>query len=79
LGAGLERTNEGKTGEVDAETYDTRRRSQKELRCHCQGYKKVFTVRSGTVFASHNLPVRRYLAAIQVSCETAGCLAPGFA
>jgi transposase-like protein len=39
------------------------------LRFRCKGCKKEFTITSGTLFASHNLPLRGYLAAIAVFCN----------
>jgi len=35
----------------------------------CKGCKKDFTITSGTLFASHKLPLRGYLAAIAVFCN----------
>src|SRR4030088_2591092 len=39
------------------------------LRFRCKGCKKDFTVTSGTLFASHKLPLKSYLAAIAVFCN----------
>src|SRR3978361_515535 len=39
------------------------------LRFRCKGCKKDFTITSGTLFASHKLPLRSYLAAIAVFCN----------
>jgi hypothetical protein len=39
------------------------------LRFRCKGCKKDFTVTSGTLFASHKMPLRGYLAAIAVFCN----------
>ena len=45
------------------------RRPNGVLRYRCKGCKKDFTVTSGTLFASHKLPLRGYLAAIAVFCN----------
>jgi transposase-like protein len=50
------------------EAYEARRASG-ALRFRCKGCKKDFTVTSGTLFASHKLPLRGYLAAIAVFCN----------
>src|SRR3978361_2194232 len=39
------------------------------LRFRCKGCKKDFTITSGTLFGSHKLPLRGYLAAIAVFCN----------
>jgi hypothetical protein len=39
------------------------------LRCRCKGCKKDYSITSGTLFASHKLPLRGYLAAIAVFCN----------
>src|SRR3978361_1976909 len=39
------------------------------LRFRCKGCKKDFTITSGTLFASHKLPLKSYLAAIAVFCN----------
>jgi transposase-like protein len=39
------------------------------LRFRCKGCKKDFTITSGTLFASHKLLLRGYLAAIAVFCN----------
>ena len=39
------------------------------LRFRCKGCKKDFTITSGTLFATHKLPLRGYLAAIAVFCN----------
>jgi transposase-like protein len=39
------------------------------LRFRCKGCKKDFTVTSGTLFASHKLPLKSYLDAIAVFCK----------
>jgi hypothetical protein len=43
--------------------------SRGALRFRCKGRKKDFTITSGTLFASHKLPLRGYLAAIAVFCN----------
>jgi transposase-like protein len=53
-------------GSVDA--YEARRPNG-ALRFRCKGCKKDFTITSGTLFASHKLPLRGYLAAIAVFCN----------
>jgi len=53
-------------GSLDA--YGCRRPSG-VLRFRCKGCKKDFTVTSGTLFASHKLPLKSYLAAIAVFCN----------
>ncbi|MEH2472999.1 transposase-like protein [Nitrobacteraceae bacterium AZCC 2161] len=53
-------------GSVDA--YECRRPNG-ALRFRCKGCKKDFTITSGTLFASHKLPLRGYLAAIAVFCN----------
>lgn len=45
--------------------YDARR-ANGALRFRCKGCKKEFTITSGTLFASHKLPLKNYLAAIAV-------------
>lgn len=45
------------------------RRSNGSLRFRCRACKKDFTITSGTLFASHKLPLRAYLAAIAVFCN----------
>lgn len=45
------------------------RRPNGALRFRCKGCKKDFTITSGTLFASHKLPLRGYLAAIAVFCN----------
>jgi transposase-like protein len=50
------------------ESYEARR-ANGALRFRCKGCKKDFTVTSGTLFASHKLPLRGYLAAIAVFCN----------
>jgi transposase-like protein len=45
------------------------RRSNGALRFRCKGCKKDFTITSGTLFASHKLPLKGYLAAIAVFCN----------
>jgi transposase-like protein len=50
-------------GGVDA--YDCRRHSGAN-RFRCRACRKDFTITSGTLFASHKLPLRGYLAAITV-------------
>jgi transposase-like protein len=53
-------------GSVDA--YEARRPNG-ALRFRCKGCKKDFSITSGTLFASHKLPLRGYLAAIAVFCN----------
>jgi transposase-like protein len=50
------------------EPYEARRPNG-SLRFRCKGCKKDFTITSGTLFASHKLPLRGYLAAIAVFCN----------
>ncbi|MGD1015008.1 MAG: IS1595 family transposase [Roseiarcus sp.] len=45
------------------------RRASGALRFECRGCKKEFSITSGTLFASHKLPLRGYLAAIAVFCN----------
>ena len=45
------------------------RRPNGSLRFRCQACAKDFTVTSGTLFASHKLPLRSYLAAIAIFCN----------
>ena len=51
---------------VDA--YESRRPNGAP-RFRCKGCKKDFTITSGTLFASHKLPLRGYLAAIAIFCN----------
>lgn len=53
-------------GGVDA--YDCRRPNNAS-RFRCRACKKDFSVTSGTLFASHKLPLRMYLAAIAIFCN----------
>lgn len=53
-------------GSLDA--YECRRPSG-ALRFRCKGCKADFTLTSGTLFASHKLPLRTYLAAIAIFCN----------
>jgi transposase-like protein len=53
-------------GSLDA--YDCRR-LKGAPRFRCRGCKKDFSVTSGTLFASHKLPLRCYLAAIAIFCN----------
>src|SRR5208282_452649 len=53
-------------GGVDA--YSARRATG-ALRFRCKACKKDFTITSGTLFASHKLPLKGYLAAIAVFCN----------
>jgi transposase-like protein len=53
-------------GSVDA--FEARR-ANGALRFRCKGCKKDFTITSGTLFASHKLPLKGYLAAIAVFCN----------
>src|SRR6202035_4556958 len=50
------------------EAYEARRPNG-ALRFRCKGCKKNFTITSGTLFGSHKLPLRGYLAAIAVFCN----------
>jgi transposase-like protein len=50
------------------EAYEARR-ANGALRFRCKGCKKDFTITSGTLFASHKLPLRGYLAASAVFCN----------
>jgi transposase-like protein len=52
-------------GSLDA--YDCRR--SKAPRFRCCGCHKDFSITSGTLFASHKLPLRGYLAAIAIFCN----------
>lgn len=45
------------------------RRPNGSQRFRCRACKKDFTITSGTLFASHKLPLRAYLAAIAVFCN----------
>ena len=45
------------------------RRQNGALRFRCKACVKDFTITSGTLFASHKLPLRAYLAAIAVFCN----------
>jgi transposase-like protein len=53
-------------GSLDA--YDCRRPNG-SARFRCRGCQKDFTITSGTLFASHKLPLRMYLAAIAIFCN----------
>lgn len=53
-------------GSLDA--YDCRR-LKGAPRFRCRVCKKDFTITSGTLFASHKLPLRCYLAAIAIFCN----------
>jgi transposase-like protein len=53
-------------GGTDA--YDCRRRNGAS-RFRCRACKRDFSVTSGTLFASHKLPLRMYLAAIAIFCN----------
>jgi transposase-like protein len=53
-------------GSLDA--YEARRPNG-ALRFRCKGCKKDFTITSGTLFASHKLPLKGYLAAIAIFCN----------
>jgi transposase-like protein len=53
-------------GSLDA--YEARRPNGAR-RFRCKGCKKDFTITSGTLFASHKLPLKGYLAAIAVFCN----------
>ncbi len=45
------------------------RRPQGALRFRCKACGKDFSITSGTLFASHKLPLRHYLAAIAIFCN----------
>jgi transposase-like protein len=45
------------------------RRPNGALRFRCKACQKDFTVTSGTLFASHKMPLRSYLAAIAIFCN----------
>ena len=45
------------------------RRPNASLRFRCKACEKDFTLTSGTIFASHKLPLRAYLAAIALFCN----------
>jgi transposase-like protein len=45
------------------------RRANGALRFRCKACHKDFTITSGTLFASHKLPLRSYLAAIAIFCN----------
>lgn len=45
------------------------RRPNGSLRFRCKGCAKDFTITSGTLFASHKMPLRTYLAAIAIFCN----------
>ena len=45
------------------------RRATGALRFECRECKKEFSITSGTLFASHKLPLRAYLAAIAIFCN----------
>jgi transposase-like protein len=47
----------------------TARRPNGSLRFRCRACKEDFTVTSGTLFASHKMPLKGYLAAIAVFCN----------
>lgn len=53
-------------GSLDA--YECRRASG-ALRFRCKGCKADFSITSGTLFSSHKLPLRQYLAAIAIFCN----------
>lgn len=50
------------------DAYDCRRPTGAP-RWECRGCKKQFSITSGTLFASHKLPLRSYLAAIAIFCN----------
>ncbi|MGA2953336.1 MAG: transposase, partial [Caulobacteraceae bacterium] len=52
-----------KCGGLDAYEF---RRPTSALQFECKGCKKQYSITSGTLFASHKLPLRIYLAAIAV-------------
>ena len=45
------------------------RRDGGPLRFECRACRKEFSITSGTLFASHKLPLRMYLAAIAIFCN----------
>lgn len=48
--------------------YETRRKTGL-LRFQCKGCKKVFTITSGTLFASRKMPFKLYLLAVAIFCN----------
>src|SRR5258705_2365359 len=50
------------------EAYEARR-ANGAPRFRCRGCKKDFSITSGTLFCSHKLPLRIYLAAIAIFCN----------
>lgn len=50
------------------EAYEARRPNG-ALRFRCKGCRKDFSITSGTLFASHKLPLKGYLAAIAIFCN----------
>ena len=50
------------------EAYECRRPTG-SLRFRCKACGKDFTITSGTLFASHKLPLRAYLAAVAIFCN----------
>jgi transposase-like protein len=54
-------------GGLDA--YEFRRARSAMLHFDCRACRKQFSITSGTLFASHKLPLRSYLAAIAVFCN----------
>ena len=50
------------------EAYECRR-ANGSLRFRCKACGKDFTITSGTLFASHKLPLRAYLAAVAIFCN----------
>jgi transposase-like protein len=50
------------------ETYDCRR-SNGSPRFRCSACRKNFSITSGTLFASHKMPLKAYLAAIAIFCN----------
>jgi hypothetical protein len=53
---------------IDADAYDCRRPNGAP-RFRCRACKGDFSITSGTLFASHKLPLRAYLAAIAIFCN----------
>ncbi len=50
------------------DAYETRRKTGL-LRFQCKGCKKVYSITSGTLFASHKMPFKSYLLAVAIFCN----------
>src|SRR6202521_2660220 len=55
-----------KCGGLDAYEF---RRGTGPLRFECRACRREFSITSGTLFASHKLPLRGYLAAVAIFCN----------